>query len=321
MKDTTTRLSLLVTDLDDFPSHRRSGIVTIGNFDGVHRGHASIVARAAQWARELGVSAVALTFDPHPARLLRPDRVPSSLGWLQRRYELLGGLGIDTVVVCRTDLSLLRQTPEEFFAGIIVDRLGARGMVEGENFRFGRDRLGTVETLKQLAAKSEISVKIVEPCLQKGTPISSSRIRTVLEVGDVAEAAAMLGRPHRIRGKVTAGAGRGRGIGFPSANLSEIQAVLPAEGVYAGCALAAGQTWAAAVNLGPNPTFGETQQKVEAHLIGFEGDLYGTTLEIDFLERLRGVVPFSSVDALKDQIHRDIERTEELAAPVLTSEK
>ena len=320
-KGGTAALAQLVTDLNDFPAERRGGIVSIGNFDGVHRGHTCIAERTARWAHELGVSAVVLTFDPHPSTLLRPDQSPPQLAWIERRCELLGECGIDTVVVYRTDMGLLQLTPRDFFERIVVGRLAAKGMVEGENFRFGRRRKGTIKTLTQLASDQAMSVEVVEPRLYGDAPVSSSRIRSALESGNVEEAASMLGRPHRIRGKVTAGAGRGRGIGFPSANLSEIQAVLPAEGVYAGCAFAAGQTWAAAVNLGPNPTFGETQQKVEAHLIGFEGDLYGATLEIDFLKRLRGVVPFSSVDALKDQIHRDIERTEELAAPVLTSEK
>jgi riboflavin kinase/FMN adenylyltransferase len=304
----------LVTDLNDFPTGQRGGIVAIGNFDGVHRGHASIACRTALRARELGVPAVALTFDPHPAAVLRADQVPPQLAWIERRCELLGEFGIDTIAVCRTDRALLKLTPAEFFERIVVQRLGARGLVEGENFRFGRNRSGTIETLKELAMAHHVAVEVVEPCHYEGGPISSSRIRDAVAEGDVEAAAAMLGRSHRVRGRVTTGAGRGRQIGFPSANLSEIQGVLPADGVYAGRALHRSETWPAAVNVGPNPTFGESQRKVEAHLIGFSGDLYGGGLEIDFLARLRGVIAFPSVAELISQIERDLCRTREIAA-------
>lgn len=289
----------------------RGGVVTIGNFDGVHRGHARIVRAAARWARAEGLPTVAFTFDPHPAALLRPKQAPPPLTWLERRSELLSRCGADMVIAFPTDAALLRLTDREFFRKIVVDRLAARGLVEGSNFRFGRDRAGTVESLRDLCDEAGLRLEVVEPFLHGGEPVSSTRIRNALARGCVDEAAAMLGRPHRFRGVVGRGAARGRELGFPSANLEQIEAALPADGVYAGRALVGGAAWPAAVNIGPNPTFGETARKVESCLLDFEGDLYGQPMEIELLARLRDVKKFGGAEELRKQLASDVQETRE----------
>ena len=284
----------------------RSGAVTIGNFDGVHRGHARIVDRLKSRANDCNGPAIVFTFEPHPVRLLRPDLAPPPLTWTKRKVELLAREGVDTVIVYRTDVELLSRSPQEFFDWLIVDRLGARAMVEGPNFCFGHQRSGTTDILRSLCEQADVSLEIVEPAVSGGAIISSSRIREQIADGNVEEAGEMLTAPYRIRGMVTHGAGRGAGIGFPTANLSAIDTLLPSNGVYAGVAVTDDRQWPAAINLGPNPTFDEGAAKVEVHLIDFEGSLYGQALEVDFFARLRDIQPFNSVSELQCQLAQDV---------------
>jgi riboflavin kinase/FMN adenylyltransferase len=304
----------LYRSLLQLPDHLRGGAVTIGNFDGVHRGHARIVERLLATARRLGGPAVVFTFDPHPVRLLRPEAAPPPLTWTERKSQLLAELGVDAVVAYPTDEKLLALSPEEFFARIVQQELRAGAMVEGPNFYFGRGRSGDITLLAQLCASAGLALKIVEPLEIGGQYVSSSRIRQLIQAGDVAAAATLLTQPYRIRGLVTHGAGRGHKIGFATANVSAVDTLLPAAGVYAGCAAADGRIWPAAINIGPNPTFGEEGLKVEVHLIGFGGTLYGEPLEVDFLARLRDIQPFASVAALQAQLAADVERARAIAA-------
>lgn len=298
----------LIRTLADLPSELRRGAVAVGNFDGVHRGHADIVERLCAAARRIGGGAVVFTFDPHPARLLRPDLAPPPLTWAERKAELLAERGADAVIAYPTDAALLALTPAEFFTGIIRERLDARALVEGQNFYFGQDRAGNVQVLRQLCLQHGIELEVVAPRVINGSPISSSRIRLALQRGDVEQAGLMLGRPYRLRGLVARGAGRGRALGFPTANLESIDTLVPGPGVYAGRARTAGPSWAAAIHIGPNPTFGEESLKLEVHLIGFAGSLYGQTLEVDFQARLRDIQAFGSAEELRDQLQRDIAR-------------
>ena len=297
----------LLRDVDAIPSALRGGAVSIGNFDGVHRGHARIVERLRRVGRELAGPAVVFSFDPHPVRLLRPEDAPPPLTWSERKAQLLSELGIDALIACRTDEQLLSLSPEEFFERIVRGRLQARAVVEGPNFCFGRQRSGNVEVLRDLCGRAGLRLEIVEPLQAGGEYVSSSRVRQLLREGRVDQANACLTRPYRIRGMVTHGDGRGAAIGFPTANLEAIDTLLPAAGVYAGRGMHAEGTWAAAIHVGPLPTFGQHGSRVEVHLLGFRGSLYGTVLEVDFVTRLRDIQPFPSAQALQAQLARDAE--------------
>lgn len=303
----------IVRNLDALPAAARGGAVSIGNFDGVHRGHVAIVQRLLERAQQVAGPAIVFTFDPHPVRLLRPAQCPPPITWLERKAELLAANGVDWIVAYPTDEALLQLTADEFFHGIVCGALAARAMVEGPNFYFGRGREGTIDRLRQLTAAARISLDIVPPVEIGGALVSSSRVRELIGTGYLDQANELLTAPYRIRGMVTHGAGRGAKIGFPTANLAGIDTLLPAAGVYAGRAWVGTESWPAAINLGPRPTFGEETARVEAHLIGYQGVLYGQPLEVDFLARLRDIRPFDSVQALAEQLARDVAQTRELA--------
>lgn len=286
------------------------GAVTIGNFDGVHRGHRKILEQLKDKAAKHNGPAVVFTFDPHPVRLLRPEQAPPPLTWTTRKADLVSDLGVDGLVAYPTSLDLLKLTPREFFEQIIVGQLNAQAMVEGPNFFFGKGRAGDINVLRQLCEEHNIDLEIVEPLTSSQTGddtlISSSRVRSAIADGDVDSAREMLTQPYRLRGMVTHGAARGAQIGFPTANLNAIDTLIPAIGVYAGRAYTGGDIHPAAVHIGPNPTFDEAAAKVEVHLIDFHGDLYGQPLEVDFLKRLRGITKFGGVDELVAQLKKDV---------------
>jgi riboflavin kinase/FMN adenylyltransferase len=304
----------LLRSLDNLPADLCRGAVTIGNFDGVHRGHARIVERLLAKGRDVAGPSIVFTFDPHPVRLLRPEAAPPPLTWTDRKAQLLDELGVTAVIAYPTDEALLALTPQEFFNKIVRERLDARAMVEGPNFFFGRGRAGNIEVLGQLCQATGVSLEIVQPLVAGKDYVSSSRVREAIAAGDVDLARQLLTRPYRIRGMITHGAGRGAKIGFPTANVSAIDTLLPGQGVYAASAITQAGMWPAAVNIGPNPTFGEHAVKVEVHLIGFTGSLYGQPLEVDFLARLRSIQPFPSVEALQAQLTHDVAAAERIAA-------
>jgi len=287
----------------------REGVISIGNFDGVHRGHAALLRRVRTLADRLGGPAVAVVLDPHPAVILRPDRAPERLSWIECRAERMAACGIDLLVVCPTSRDFLSMSAEEFFHALVLDRLAARAIVEGPNFFFGRGRAGSVDTLKKLCAEHGVLAKIVDANDVGGEMISSTRIRELLLHGDVETAASLLGYPHRVRGRVVEGSRRGRTIGFPTANLDDVDGMLPCPGVYAGTAdLESGRTLAAAIHLGKNPTFeSDGKPKLEIHLLDFDGDLYGTSLQVDFVCRVRDIARFESADQLASQLRQDIQ--------------
>ena len=303
----------LVRDLNNLPERLRGCALTIGNFDGVHQGHAEIVKRLRAKARELGGPAVVFTFDPHPAQLLRPDQAPAPLTWTGRKAELMERFGVDAVVVYPTDRDFLNLEARAFFDKIVRRRLDARAMVEGQNFFFGRGRQGDVDVLRKFCSESDMSLDVVEPLLIGGMVVSSSRIRRLIAEGDVGQAVRMLAAPYRIRGTVTRGAGRGAGLGFPTANLDGVDTLLPSEGIYAGRSEIDGRRLSAAISLGPNPTFDEGEQKVEIHLVDYEGSLYDRRIEVDFLARLRDIERFDSVGELIAQMDRDVASCRQIA--------
>ena len=295
-------------DFGDVPSKVRGAFVAVGNFDGVHRGHGHLLGRLQARAEAAGTRSVALTFDPPPSTYLRPETAPTPLTWIERRIELLQAAGLDDVGVFRTGPWLLGLTAREFFDRVLVAQLGAKGIVEGPTFGFGRDRGGDARLLGGWCAEAGLGFEVVAPTEDDGMIVSSSRIREALAAGGVESAARMLGRPHRIRGVITHGAGRGAGIGVPTANLDSIDTLIPDDGVYAGLARVdgTGPPLAAACNIGPNPTFGEQTRKVEAHLIDFHGDIYGRSVELDLLARIRPTRRFDGLDDLLAQIRDDV---------------
>ncbi len=284
-----------------------SGAVTVGNFDGVHRGHRELVAATARWAARVGGPAVAVTFDPPPYQILVPDApLRPPLTTVADRADLLLAAGADRVIVYRPDRELLDLGPEAFVRDVLLGQLGAKAVVEGYNFRFGRDRAGDTALLRDLCAAADIDFEEVGPLTGGDEPISSSRVREALLAGDVTHAADLLGRPYRITGTVVTGARRGRTIGFPTANLGDVPSVLPGNGVYAVRGYANGVAWPGAANVGPNPTFGDDARKVEVHLIGFTGDVYGTELPVEFVAKLRDTRPFAGPAELVEQVARDV---------------
>jgi riboflavin kinase / FMN adenylyltransferase len=288
------------------PQLYRGGHVSIGNFDGVHIGHREILRRLSADAARDGVPAVVLTFDPHPLALLRPEHVPPALTTVEHRAQLLEQAGATCVIAYPTDQKLLQLTPEEFFDGVIIAELRSRGVVEGPNFCFGKNRKGNIETLRDLCRGRGVMIDVVEPIAGPNGIVSSSAIRSLISAGQLADAVKLLGHAHRISGRVGVGARRGRTIGFPTANLTQIETILPGDGVYSAIAFVEQRPFAAAVNVGPNPTFDENKRKFEAHLIDFSGDLYGRCLDVDLYSRIRDTRRFEGRDDLVRQIAEDV---------------
>jgi riboflavin kinase/FMN adenylyltransferase len=285
----------------------------VGNFDGVHRGHARIIERLLAMATELGGPAVVLTFDPHPVRILHPEHAPPPLTWTDRKAELLAELGVDAVIAYPTDAALVQLGPREFFDRIVRGALAARTMVEGPNFFFGHDRAGDIRLLRELCGQAGVALEVVEPVAIDGQIVSSSRVRALVAEGRMEDVSRLLTRPYRIRGRVIRGAGRGVKLGYPTANLGDVATLLPGEGIYAGRGLADGAWWPGAISLGPNPTFDEGGLKVEVYLLDYRGLLYDRWIEVDFLARLRNIIKFASVDELVAQMARDVAATRAVA--------
>ncbi len=283
--------------------------LAVGNFDGVHRGHQALVALAVRDARASNGTSVVLTFDPHPSRVLSPDRAPASLMTLDQKAEILAGLGVDRLAVLPFTVELSRREPEEFARDVLQHALGARVVVVGSSFRFGRGRSGDLATLRRLGEALGFRVHGQRPVIARGGPISSTRIREALSRGDVEAARDFLGRRFFVDGTVVKGEGRGRQIGIPTANLDVVNETIPGGGVYAcWCRVREDDapTRPAAVNIGRRPTFGGGVVTVEAHVLDYEGDLYGRGLHVEFEQRLREESRFPNAEALVAQIRRDI---------------
>lgn len=247
-----------------------------------------------------------MTFEPHPIALLAPDRLPPRLTTLERKAELLEASDVDVLIAYPTDHHLLELTPEEFFQQIVCERLAVQGLVEGPNFCFGKDRAGDVERLRELCDASGLALTIIDAVKEEASLVSSSAIRAAISQGRLAEAVEMLGHPYQITGNVESGAGRGRLLGFPTANLTDVETLLPANGVYAGRVEFEGRTYPVAVHLGPNPTFAEDAQKLEIHLLEFNGDLYGQSLDVGLVARVRDTMQFADAESLKSQLSLDV---------------
>lgn len=301
----------------DHSPNALGGAIAIGNFDGVHRGHCNIIDSLRQVAKKVEGPASIVTFDPPPARLLRPESTPKPLTTVAWKKELLAKAGADHVIVIPTTTELLQLTAMEFFERVVRGELQAKGIVEGENFRFGKGREGDIQLLASLCETHAMELKIATTAQCDGQWVSSTRIRQWIESGQMADANRYLLRPYRIAGKVVSGAQRGRTLGFPTANLDSIPVLVPSIGVYAarvkGVITSDGNPMKSApigthvaLNIGSNPTFGENALKVEAHLLGFRGDLYDAILELEILDRVRDVRKFESKESLLAQLANDL---------------
>jgi len=297
----------IVRDLPSVLPDRRPSAVALGVFDGVHLGHRAILGAAVADARASATPALACTFEPHPMEILQPERAPLPITTLDERLTLIAECGVDEAVVLTFTQALAAVEPEAFVKDVLVDRLQARQVVVGYNHRFGRGARGDTALLRELGARHGFGVDVVPPLTVDGVPVSSTAIRAALGRGELDAAARMLGRPYTLPGNVVAGAGRGRTLGFPTANIAPDRPVLVAPGVYACTIQVGAQQQRAVVNIGVRPTFGEATLAVEAYVLDFSGDLYGQTVRLVFVSRVREERRFPTVDALRAQIADDVE--------------
>ncbi|MEU0337289.1 bifunctional riboflavin kinase/FAD synthetase [Streptomyces sp. NPDC006193] len=306
--------------LEDIPEDWGRSVVTIGSYDGVHRGHQLIIRHAVDRARELGVPAVVVTFDPHPSEVVRPGSHPPLLAPHHRRAELMAELGVDAVLILPFTAEFSKLSPAEFVVKVLVDKLHAKAVVEGPNFRFGHRAAGNVEFLTEQGKTYDFDVEVVDLYVTGeaggGEPFSSTLTRRLVAEGDVAGAREILGRPHRVEGVVVRGAQRGRELGFPTANVETLpHTAVPADGVYAGYLHAQGEVMPAAISVGTNPQFDGTERTVEAYAVDRVGlDLYGQHVAVDFLAYVRGQAKFESLEALMEQMAADVQRCREIVA-------
>ena len=292
-----------------------STILTLGTFDGVHRGHQAIIETAVRRAAEQGGRPVVLTFEPHPIAVLVPDRAPPIIQSLHDRLETVRALGVDTVVLQRFTREFAAMDPEVFVRDFLLRYVELGHVVVGYNVNFGRDRAGTSETLRVLGARFGFGVDVVGPVVADGEEVSSTRLRDAIRKGDMPRAQRLLGRPYAFRGRVVAGDRRGRTLGFPTANLHLKPGLLiPPDGVYAVVADVDGAERAGVLNVGIRPTFGGRRRTIEAHLLDFDGDLYRRWLVVRVVERLRGETTFAGPDALRAAIGDDIARARRVLA-------
>lgn len=306
---------LFFTSLADVPADFGPSAVTIGKFDGLHTGHRSVLRAVHEAANVAGLTSTVLTFDRNPLSVLAPERCPEALVSNEQKRELLADAGIDATVMLHFDRAFSTQSPEQFVQDILVDALHAGIVFVGADFKFGVRGAGNVALLQRLGPALGFQVSVVEAMSLDGTHrVSATRIRELLTAGDVTGAARLLGRPHAVRGTVVRGEQRGRALGFPTANLSpRLEGFIPADGVYGGWLTVDGVRLPAAISVGNNPTFdGVPERQVEAHVLDRDLDLYGKTVEVSFVSRIRGMEKFTGVDSLVAQIGRDVSQVREL---------
>ena len=317
--------------LDDIPADLGPTVVTLGNFDGVHRGHREVLTRVVREAADRGALPVAVTFEPHPIAVLYPDRAPAAVMSLEQRLDALASVGVGAVLVIEFTRDFAQQTPEEFVRGTFVDALGACAVVVGKDTRFGVRNSGDVGTLRDLGAAHGFEVIALDDIgegADEGARWSSTQLRAELLAGNVDHAAQIIGRPHRVTGTVVHGDHRGRELGYPTANLSQDhEGLVPADGVYAGWLVRLGldegapdRTLPAAVSVGTNPTFDGHQRRVEAYVLDrTDLDLYGDRVAVEFVSHLRPTLKFESIDTLVEQMAQDVVRCREILSAIVPS--
>jgi len=296
----------LIRGIHNLRERHHGCVATIGNYDGVHRGHQHMIAAVCEQATALGVPAVVITFEPTPREFFAGPAAPSRLTRLREKLQALALYGVDRVVVLRFDRHMQGMGAAEFVERLLVEGLGVRHMVVGHDFHFARRREGTIDTLREAGARHGFTVEEVDQFLLEGERVSSSLVREALNMGDLARATRLIGRPYRMAGRVRLGRKLGRQLGFPTANLALQRKVVPLWGIFAVRVSGAGlEGHPAVASLGTRPTVAGTDPLLEVHLFDFDGDLYGQHLDVDFIGRLRDERKFESLNALVEQMHRD----------------
>jgi riboflavin kinase/FMN adenylyltransferase len=316
----------IVRHLDTYRRPFRHPVVSLGNFDGMHLGHWAILTRLVEEARAREGEALVITFFPHPLTILQPGKAPPLILGLREKLLLFADLGIDGVILQRFTLPFSCLSAQEFVRRYLVDLIGAEKIIVGHNVGFGRGRSGHVQTLQELAPRYNFTVEVIGPVMVGGTEVSSTTVRSLLVAGRMEEVSHLLGRYYAIEGRVEPGHRRGKGLGFPTANVRPPMDLLIPDGVYAVFAqVGAGREQAGRLkgvaNIGTNPTFGGTRRTLEVYLFDFAMDLYGKWMRVAFVNRLRGEVKFPSPEALVRQIEQDVDRAHEALAQADTGDK
>lgn len=300
----------IVRGLKGFTERLPNPVLTLGNFDGVHLGHQAIFKKVVDRSRELGGTSIAFTFEPHPLKVLAPERSPRLLNTFHGKMKLFAAAGIDVVICANFTRAFADQNPEDFAREVLHDNIGVREVYVGYDYAFGKGREGSIESLVKMGSSQGFSVGVIDAVRMDDVVVSSSAIRDLIAQGKVAEAARLLGRHYAIEGEVVHGAHRGHTLGFPTANLHTANELLPALGVYAVVAHIDGSLIKGVASIGVRPTFDTGPVSVEVYLFKFQGDLYGKPMEISFVQRIRGEKKFPDAPALIEQIRRDVQQAE-----------
>ena len=303
-----------ITELAAFPETLQGGAISIGKFDGMHLGHSLIVHRLKSYAHQQQIPAILVTFDPPPSLLLQPDADPKTICTLERKIELIRNFHVDAVVVIQTTHELLQQSAETFFYETIQNRFHTKVVVAGRNFSFGRDRIGNPDVIRLYGQWTGIEVDIVDPLQIGEERVSSSGIRSLIQFGQIERVNELMPSPYRMTGTVIVGEQRGRTLGFPTANLGNVQTILPKQGIYATATWIDGRRYGSTTHIGTNPTFDVALPKIETFVHDFDGDLYAKRIDVDFLAFLREPVRFDSADALVRQMQEDVVRSRRISS-------
>ena len=296
------------SDIEDQQLSMRGSVVTMGNFDGIHLGHQALVRHTVEESKRLGYPSIVLTFEPHPLKVLAPERAPRLLLSYQDKLDLFQAFGVDIVIAQRFDREFASIAAEDFVRRFLVGRLKTKKLWVGRDLRFGQGRKGGTDDLIRVAPEVGFQVGVLDPISSDGIRISSSRIRGLVEAGCVDEVRPMLGRYHFVSGRVVTGQGRGRKLGFPTANISSQTEVVPLNGIYATLIEVKSRQWLSVSSVGVNPTFGDGPRTVESFIFDFESEIYGEAVKLSFVKRIRDEKKFSTVEDLIAQIHGDVEQ-------------
>ncbi len=305
---------ILITDLKNVQKKFENSVLTLGNFDGLHLGHQELVKMIIRRAREIGALSMVVTFRPHPLKVLAPEKCPPLISIYEEKIKLFERLGIDVLVKIPFTLEFAAMAPEDFVRDVLCGTLGAKEIFVGYNYRFGRGREGDIRTLISLGKKYGFAVREIEQIAVDGEVISSTKIRTLLREGDVEHAAKLLGRTYAITGIVVKGDGRGKGLGFPTANIAPKHSIIPADGVYAVRLVVRERAYDGIANIGMRPTFNKKVLAIEVHVFDFNEDLYGEDISLYFIRKIREEKKFKGPEALVAQIKTDIEVAKEILA-------
>jgi riboflavin kinase/FMN adenylyltransferase len=303
---------LLITDLKNIKQKFDNTILTLGNFDGLHLGHQELVKTIIRRSKETGALSMVVTFRPHPLKILAPDKCPPLISIYEEKIRLFEKLGIDVLVKIPFTLEFSAMSPEEFVRDILCATLGAREIFVGYNYRFGKGREGDIQTLKELGAKYGFAIREIEQLAIDGEVVSSTKIRTLLRDGLVEHAAKLLGRTYAITGIVVKGDGRGKSLGFPTANIAPKHSIIPADGVYAVRLMVRERGYDGIANIGLRPTFGKKTLAIEVHVFGFNEDIYGEDISLYFIKKIRDEKKFKDAAALVNRIRSDIDTAKEI---------